>query len=188
MERFLYDSFAQRWYRGGTVWFYSDPHFNDKEMLEKRHIGDEEQVKRINSKIGKCDTIIFLGDIGDPTFIQKIRGYKVLVMGNHEKGACNYSMFDEVYEGVLTISNKIILSHEPLDDIPYLFNIHGHDHSGKKRANHLNVCAECIDYTPVSLPQLVKSGCFTGIQDIHRICIDAATKRKAKKGQGDHHE
>ena len=91
MYKHLYDSFSH-WYRGGSIYFYSDPHFNDDEMkyLRKNYIGDDEQVKAINRKIGKKDTIVFLGDIGCIDFIRKIRGYKVLIMGNHDSGASNY--------------------------------------------------------------------------------------------------
>lgn len=93
MYKNLYDNFAH-WFHNdrGTVYFYSDPHFNDDEMksLRKNYIGDEEQIKRINSKIGKYDTLVVLGDVGDIEWVRKIRGYKVLVMGNHDKGATNY--------------------------------------------------------------------------------------------------
>ena len=58
--------------------------------LRKNYIGDEEQIKRINSKIGKYDTLVILGDVGDIEWVRKIRGYKVLVMGNHDAGATNY--------------------------------------------------------------------------------------------------
>lgn len=183
MYKGLYDSFAARWYHGGSVWFYSDPHFADEEMkhLRKNYIGDEEQVKRINSQIGKNDTIIFLGDIGDVTFIKKIRGYKVLIKGNHDAGATNYKdYFDEVYEGMLIIGPKIVLSHEPVF-MPFLFNIHGHDHYGIYASNHFNVCAEHINYTPVNLSSMIKSGMFKNVADIHRYTIDDATKRKAKR-------
>ena len=83
----LYPAF-HNWYKGGNIWIYSDPHFNDDEMkyLRKNYIGDDEQVKRINSKVGKKDTIIFLGDIGDPSYISKVRGYKILIAGNHDTG------------------------------------------------------------------------------------------------------
>lgn len=93
MFKNLYDNFAHWFHDGrGTVYFYSDPHFNDSEMvhLRKNYIGDEEQVKRINSKIGKYDTLVVLGDVGDIEWVRKIRGYKVLVMGNHDAGATNY--------------------------------------------------------------------------------------------------
>ena len=93
MYKHLYDKFSG-WFHNnrGSVYFYSDPHFNDKEMvfLRKNYIGDEEQIKRINSKIGKYDTLVILGDVGDIEWVRKIRGYKVLVMGNHDAGANNY--------------------------------------------------------------------------------------------------
>ena len=100
MNKNLYDTLADRWCNNGTVWIYSDPHFNDNETkaLRQDYIGDDSQVKRINSVVGKNDTIIFLGDIGDLNFIKRIRGYKVLIMGNHEKGASNYKK--QVYSDV----------------------------------------------------------------------------------------
>lgn len=75
-----------------NIYFYSDPHFNDETANEfrKDYIGDEEQVKRINSKIGKKDVLFILGDVGDPSFIEQIRGYKILITGNHDKGKTTY--------------------------------------------------------------------------------------------------
>ena len=206
MIKGLYEVFAEKWLRGGSVWIYSDPHFADDEMkyLRKNYIGDEEQLKRINSKLGKNDTIIFLGDIGDTSFISKIKGYKVLIMGNHEKGASNYKreitsdyivdeekgsrikidnrLFDEVYEGPLMVSDRLLLSHEPIELPSFMFNIHGHDHSNWcKLKNHMNVCAEHIDYTPVNLMNLLKNGLLKDVDDIHRVTIDGANKKKAKK-------
>lgn len=186
MIKGLYDSFAKRWYRpGGTIWFYSDPHFSDEEMvhLRKNYIGDEEQVKAINKKVGKNDTIIFLGDIGNVEWIKKIRGYKVLIMGNHDAGASNYTdYFDEVYEGILMISEKLVLSHEPIC-FPYATNVHGHDHAGWSQWYlGVNVCAEHIDYTPVNIKDILNSGLLKKTQNIHREIIDEATDRKKKRG------
>lgn len=209
MKKHLYDTFADKWDQGGAIYFYSDPHFGDKDMLKIRSVSDDEQVKRINFRVGKKDTIIFLGDIGDISYISKIRGYKVLIMGNHDTGETNYRretytetlpiktvsgvfktvdvdnhLFDEVYSGILAISDKIILSHEPID-IPFMMNIHGHDHtSAKNDTRHFNCCAEAINYTPVSLNELVKSGLFSHIQSIHRQTIDKATERKQKRLNG----
>jgi len=181
----MYDCFAHWFHEGrGTVYFYSDPHFSDPEMvhLRKDYIGDEEQVKRINSKIGKYDTLVILGDVGDPTWIKKIRGYKVLIMGNHDVGATKYKeYFDEVYEGALTIAEKVILSHEPVE-VPGMFNIHGHDHSDwYSHDAHFNACAEHIGYTPICWKEIHESGVLKSIKSIHRITIDGATTRKKKR-------
>ena len=198
--------FADKWNKGGTLYFYSDPHFGDEEMkiYRKNYVNDDEQIRRINSKVGKKDTIVFLGDIGDVNYIKKIRGYKVLIMGNHDKGVSNYKreihyysdlgeifvddlsglekseirvednhLFDEVYAGPLMISDRILLSHEPIP-LPYVLNIHGHDHSNKEAVSphHLNMCAEHIDYTPVLFKDIVRSGIMKEVPDIHRFTID----------------
>ena len=171
-----------------TIWIYSDPHFGDEEMIyiRKNYVSDNEQVRRINSKVGKKDIIIFLGDIGDAEYIKHIRGYKILVLGNHDKHKTNYQrqiidgvdnhLFDEVYEGIITLNDKIVLSHEPIH-IPFMFNIHGHNHSNKDSFDdrlHFNACAENIDYTPISLNALIKSGVFKDVPNIHQITIDKA--------------
>lgn len=225
----LYKMF-DHWHAAGTLWIYSDPHFNDADLKKgiERPSADE-LVKLINSKVGRKDTIVILGDICDVEYVKQIRGYKVLIMGNHDSGRTNYErqvitqqffknqytkeqvleltkalfpncrysidesdeivweitadnqLFDEVYEGPVMIGEKLILSHEPVD-IPWAFNIHGHDHAGAKRKNHLNVCADVIGYTPVNMNQFMKSGALAHIETIHRDTIDKATKRKAKRG------
>lgn len=177
----LYPPF-RKWSETGTLWIYSDPHFSDEEMrhLRKNYIGDDEQILRINSKVGRKDTIIFLGDIGDETKMRYIRGYKVLIMGNHDAGATKYrEFFDEVYEGPLFVTDKLLLSHEPIA-LPFGFNIHGHDHSNwdAGSSNHLNVCAEHIQYTPENLTRLLKRGLLSKVESVHRVTIDGATHRK----------
>ena len=223
MYKHLYDQF-KHWYHGGGIWLYSDPHFGDDEMRHIRdYITDDEQVLRINSNVGKHDTLVILGDIGNVEYVKKLRGYKVLIMGNHDAGASNYKrikteevregsyeyipdyikgpdgfrgahiwtevvtqpafdnhLFDEVYEGPLFISDRILLSHEPIN-FPYALNIHGHDHSTwqQKDRMHCNVCAECIGYTPINLKWIIESGIMKDIPSLHRATIDAAIARKS---------
>ena len=227
----LYKIF-DHWHAQGTLWIYSDPHFNDPDLKKGIERPDaEELVKLINSKVGRKDTIIILGDIVDIEPVKKIRGYKVLIMGNHDSGRTNYKrqvitqlfskelytkeqvldlmrtmypncrytieerlqlgpffeasadnqLFDEVYEGPLMIAEKLILSHEPVD-VPWAFNIHGHDHAGHARKNHLNVCSDVIGYVPVNMNQFMKSGALAHIDTIHRETIDKAIVRKKKRG------
>ncbi len=224
------------WHSEGTLWIYSDPHFNDPDLKKGINRPDaEELVKLINSKCGRKDTLIILGDIVDIEPVKQIRAKrKILIMGNHDAGRSNYErqiisrkfpmdifqkdealeemkrvypncrysideswefhspfncwavtadnmLFDEVYEGPLMIAEKLILSHEPVD-VPWAFNIHGHDHAGKKRKNHLNVCADVIGYVPVNMNQFMKSGAMAHIDTIHRETIDKAAERKKKRG------
>ena len=231
----LYKIF-DHWHQEGTLYIYSDPHFNDPDLKKGINRPDaEELVKLINSKCGRKDTLIILGDIVDIKPVKQIRAKrKILVMGNHDAGRTNYErqiisrkfpmdifqkdealeemkrvypncrysideswefhspfncwvvtadnmLFDEVYEGPLMIAEKLILSHEPID-VPWAFNIHGHDHAGKKRKNHLNVCADVIGYVPVNMNQFMKSGAMAHIDTIHRETIDKATERKRKRG------
>lgn len=232
----IYDMF-QHWGEQ-TVWIYSDPHFSDEDLEYgiKNRPSDDEQIRKINAKAGRKDTLIILGDVGNIECVRKLRaGRKVLIMGNHDIGATKYkreiktlyfdqdeytreevrslmmkeypgwrisiepywesdlapfnywvakidnNLFDEVYEGALIVGEKLILSHEPVE-IPWLYNVHGHDHIGRKRKNHLNVCSDVINYEPINLTQKLKSGLMSAITTIHRATIDSATERKAKRG------
>ena len=245
----LYKKF-QDWSAKGSVWVYSDPHFGDSDckIMDPNWITPEEQVKKINDKVKKDDTLIILGDIGNLEYIKRIKtGYKILISGNHDVGLTNYkktvtheikeifaecvdeekyeidvaierksfykylyekypyakiniqeryefyspfhffdatiddNLFDEVYGGPLFISDKILLSHEPID-IPFGLNIHGHVHDGlgglSKDNSKYNVCSNCINYEPQNLSEIIKSGCLKNRDTIHRLTIDKATKKK----------
>lgn len=235
----LYEIFENAWKKkNGSIWIISDTHFSDKDTFRHRqsqfekvtgiHVDtveelDEYMIKLINSTVGKAGTLICLGDVGNLDCVKRLRAsYKVLIMGNHEKGASNYKrlpnphlgvsyltkdkisklpkeiqrlgnyvvdnqLFDEVYEGPLMINEKIILSHEPIMNLPkYLFNIHGHDHNITYIDNrHLNVCADnkLLGYKPLNLLSLIKNGLTSRVTSIHRETIDFATARKRKREQ-----
>lgn len=94
----LYDKF-QEWAKYGTIWIISDTHFGDDELRQgiPGRPSDNELVKLINSKVGRKDTLIHLGDVGDLSYVQKLRaGRKVLIMGNHDSGASNYQHKREI--------------------------------------------------------------------------------------------
>lgn len=179
----VYKIFNDRWCNQ-TVWIISDPHFGDEDLRAgmPNRPSDDELVQHINAKVGRKDTLICLGDVGDIEFAKKLRGYKVLICGNHDVGHTVYEeVFDEVYSGPLMIGEKLLLSHEPVPT-PWALNIHGHDHQGAKRKGCINVCADVIDYTPINMNQLLKSGIFKDVESIHRTTIDKATERKKKRG------
>lgn len=184
----LYDVFRERWERFQTAHIISDTHFGDKDLQAnvKNRPNDEDYVKLINSKVGKNDLLICLGDVGDIECARKLKGYKILIAGNHDAGLSNYrEIFDEVYAGALIVGEKLILSHEPVD-VPWAFNIHGHVHHGEPMSDnqHFNVCGEARKcYEPVNLNQFMKAGFMAKVQTIHRDTIDKATKRARKRGK-----
>ena len=88
----LYEIFNMRW-GGQTVWVSSDWHFGDSDLRigHPNRISDDDLVKLLNSKAGRKDTLICLGDVGEISYVQKLRaGYKVLIKGNHDAGSENY--------------------------------------------------------------------------------------------------
>lgn len=235
----LYPIF-EHWGAVGSVWIISDTHFNDPDLIHAYadRPSAEEQVKRINAKCGRADTLIILGDVGDISYVRQLRAkYKILVMGNHDSGASNYQrhifkklfdkgmfqkhealdemkrlhpncaysiseywdnftdtfywevsadnrLFDEVYTGPIMISEKLLLSHEPINMISWAYNLHGHVHDRrvKNNGNHFNVCADVIGYEPINFNKWMKEGHLANIVSIHRDTIDRATYNARKRG------
>lgn len=93
-------------------------------------------------------------------------------------------LFDEVYPGVLIIGEKLILSHEPIENCDWCFNLHGHTHS-RDIVNddyHFNVCADVINYTPINFNKWIKDGHLAKVKSLHRQTIDEATDRRRRRG------
>ena len=184
MIRGLYD-FATPWSANGSVWLYSDPHFDDEDMVELfNYLSPEEQIANINKKVFKNDHLILLGDIGNPEWLRKLKCQKLIaVLGNHDRGASFYAdYFETIFTGPVFISDRILLSHEPIYDTPFCFNFHGHCHGGADRdGTHMNLCADVIGYTPVNLGKLIKSGVLSNIPSVHRLAIDKQIYEKNNK-------
>lgn len=187
----LYPCF-QHWSEKGSVYLISDTHFNDKDRIFMGYYIDEREQYNILKKIlTKNDTLIHLGDVGNPDWLHSLPCYKVLIMGNHDFGQIKW-WFDEVYSGPLWVSQKLVLSHEPIDIQSWswiegegsniAFNIHGHDHGNKTLDyHHLNICPNIYGYMPLNLGQFIKEGHLKNIKDIHRVTIDNATNGNINK-------
>ena len=179
----LYPTF-QRWSSTGSIYIISDTHFDDPDRdLMGYTISTEEHVDIIKRKITKTDTLIHLGDVGDPKYFSDIKGYKVLLLGNHDETATKFKKyFDEIYTGPLFIGEKILLSHEPIDVGDIAVNLHGHDHNydNDYSYNWMNFAANVIGYEPVSLGKLIKDGLLRYVSGIHRLTIDKAKDKQIR--------
>ena len=87
----LYEKF-QVWCKNGSIYVISDTHFDDEDCIkmDSNWMKPEEALALITKTVHKSDTLIHLGDVGDTKYIKSIKGYKVLVMGNHDTGISKY--------------------------------------------------------------------------------------------------
>lgn len=182
----LYEPF-RHWSEGGSVFILSDTHFDDADckLMDPNWITPKEQLAIINSVVGKGDTFVCLGDVGNPKYVPVIKARKmILLLGNHDARGAYKGLFEEIYAGPLFISDKILLSHEPVYGLSWCLNIHGHDHNGmeayREDCKHINLAANLCGYTPVSLGKLIKDGVLADIDSIHRMTIDHAVEKKRK--------
>ena len=187
----LYDKFKP-WSAKGSIYIISDTHFEDADckLMDKNWISPQEHIDNIKKYVHKNDTLIHLGDVGNPEWMAQIKAYKVLIMGNHDQSATKFkSYFDEIYTGPLFIAEKILLSHEPIINGSAWFNIHGHDHNKlsyikwhnhnevSESWNELNLAANVVDYKVYNLGHGIKNGLLSYVDGVHRLTIDRARNK-----------
>lgn len=156
---------------------YSDPHFNHRNIINygERPFADLEEmhkimISRFNKVVSPSDKVYILGDFGMgnasqiKAFFTQLNGYKVLIMGNHDRvKSRNWWLdigFQEVHKDPILIQKLFLLSHEPLEmteDMPY-YNIHGHLHQFElPDRKHFNASVEILDYYPFPVSKVVRT-------------------------------
>lgn len=143
---------------------------------------DKKLIENWNSVVTDNDYIFCLGDfcLGSKEKIieigRKLNGHKILIMGNHcraTKKTYIEAGFEQIVKEEMMIFHSNIglikLSHHPKQYLPELMtdpiiaipqiNIHGHTHCPAiftdTSIRHLCVCVEAIDYTPISINDLL---------------------------------
>lgn len=134
--------------------------------------GDQAMIDRHNAIVRPEDRVYFVGDVCfHKKHLHKVgqmNGRKVLIKGNHDllemKDYLQY--FDDV-RGVHQFKG-VVITHIPVhtDSLGrWGFNIHGHLHANKVMnprhsdgpdERYFNVSVECINYTPISLDEVMK--------------------------------
>ena len=185
MIKTLYPCF-RHWSEKGSVYLISDTHFDnvDREFMGY-NFSEAVQIDRLKARCHKNDTLIHLGDVGNPEYMRQLKCHKVLLLGNHDETPTKFEpYFDEIYTGPLWIAEKLVISHEPIDirfgDCPICLNIHGHDHSNTfyKDGNHINIAQNIVGYLPINLKHIIEDGCLKPIKTAHRLTIDKAVAYK----------
>lgn len=159
---------------GSTIWVGADWHFytgyNDQ-LKENPNI--DRLVNNFNAKVKDTDVLIFIGDLYDarrlfdlnrlPKLdrIKKLKGYKIIVKGNHDVADDDiyYKMgFDEVCERYEV--GNVIFTHEPCEVKANQVNVHGHLHYSKsywyiKPSSHIDAYTARFDYQPMLVEDVV---------------------------------
>ena len=160
----------------GNLWISTDWHFYKNKDNTKFKINPN--IDKILNNYKKCvksnDTFIFLGDLYDARTIfdmklvpkifdiKKLKGYKIMIKGNHDVNTTQFYLdlgFDEVYEKTYNIGN-IVFSHEPVEVNDNEINIHGHIHFsetywGMEPLNHLDAYIEHYNFNPVKINDII---------------------------------
>lgn len=170
----------------GSIYIISDTHFDDFDCkyMDPDWITPEEHIEKIKKIVNKGNnTLIHLGDVGNPKYLEQIRAYKVLITGNHDVLRKVSPYFDEIYNGPLFISDRILLSHEPIYGLEnFCINIHGHDHGCIGGKGHINLAANVYLFNVFNLGKEINQGLLSNVKNYHRITIDNATEKSIKNG------
>lgn len=154
----------------GKVFFISDLHFGHQSMAVKRGFSsfldhDAHIIKCWNSVVGKGDTVWVLGDIsmekaGSYQLLSILKGYKKVVLGNHDKPQHVWELLKYVNSVCGAIKYKdYILTHIPIHPCEvdrFKGNIHGHVHENSiDDKRYINVSCEVVNYTPILISSIL---------------------------------
>ena len=142
---------------------------------------NETLISNWNSRVTDEDTVYVIGDFAyksaeDPVKILKqLKGRKVLIEGNHDKGNLKNSAFraefDEIrsMKSIIDNDRRIVLCHYPIVEWDGYFKgaylVYGHIHNNIKNRAYkvmkdeklaLNAGVEITGYMPVTFDELVK--------------------------------
>lgn len=139
---------------------------------------DETIIEKHNAVVRPQDRVYFLGDVAiarrNIKLVERMNGKKILIKGNHDIFKLNdyVPLFEDIRAYKVFPTHGIICSHIPIhkENLQHRFkaNVHGHLHANTVTkwdvkegiwltdSQYLNVCMEQINYTPISLDQVLE--------------------------------
>ncbi len=159
-----------------ATYFTSDTHLNQQRTLQlsKRpfntlHEMNTTIVQNWNKIVKQNDTVIHLGDFGDLSFMDKLNGKIILLLGNYERDDKQFDKRIQPYvkSGKVKLKTKPFnlkigqntfqLTHQPSLNVEDRknFELYGHVHKIFCKRRALNVGTQCHNYTPISIQELL---------------------------------
>lgn len=178
-------------------WFISDLHLGHKNILKfsgalrggattEEH--DQWLISSINSVVKKGDLLYILGDVAmdkeSLPLINKIKGMKILVRGNHDiYDTQDYLKYFQQVHGLISFKGTFWMSHAPIhpNELRGRYNIHGHVHqysildaNGEPDPRYINACVETSYGVPQSLDELFEKYKV----EVYQARVNARTKNE----------
>jgi len=161
-----------------NTYFLSDTHFDHKNIIRycRRPFHsagqmNRELLARWNDTVSENESIYFLGDMAyghrrHPIdyWLGKLNGDVNFIRGNHDTDIINRATVTPERTGIQFGNYQFLLMHHPYR--PFGYNgwiIHGDKHNNSlkrypfinQKYKTVNVCAELVNYTPLSLDRLI---------------------------------
>ena len=159
------------------TYFTSDTHLNQQRTLQlsKRPFDTLQEmnntiVQNWNKIVKQNDTVIHLGDFGDLSFMDKLNGKIILLLGNYERDDKQFDKRIQPYvkSGKVKLKTKPFnlkigqntfqLTHQPSLNVEDRknFELYGHIHRLQVvKKNALNVGCDCHYFKPISLQDVL---------------------------------
>ena len=142
----LYPCF-KHWLEYDSIKIISDTHFDDSDCkyMNPNWILPEEHMKILKKELNKQTVLIHLGDVGNVSYLNELKCYKVLITGNHDKSPSSYkrTIKEEIYNADIFSSKELkikLLKENPFCtvDLYESFELHAPFHRWiAKIDNHL---------------------------------------------------
>ncbi len=162
----------------GEIFVFSDAHFDHANIIQycRRPFHSVRQMnekikQNWNHTVKEYETIFYLGDIafGRPRhpidyWLGHLNGEKLFIRGNHDTDIITRATVIPPRYGIRYGNHEFLLSHDPHRPLGYDgWIIHGDKHNNSmdrypfinQKTKTVNVCAEMINYTPLSLSKLI---------------------------------
>lgn len=152
-------------------------YLKDYEQIKNIYEMNEYIIQKWNSIVKEDDTVYHLGDVGFGLvqeinrLVERLNGTKILLKGNHDfkigTNTWKEVGFSEVYKKKIVLGN-LLLTHAPTEDVgENQINVFGHIHDKPldekfEKKNHICVSCDVIDYTPVSVEEIMENNKLVG--------------------------
>lgn len=171
----IFLNISEAWEAGRNIYTFSDIHFGHKNIMKysgrpypTADLMNECIIGNYINTVHSDDIVIWCGDIGFMAesrindILNRLPGYKIQIVGNHDihrDGKLYELDFDERHLclGTCIDNTDFIFTHYPLTNIPNcMYNIHGHIHQHlTPNERNINVCVEHTNYTPMNMSTIL---------------------------------